>query len=90
MANDANGDAAWTERERPACLSKRFTFASYAENRAFLDRVAALSEETGIHPDIGFGRDYANLTVNAMEGAALSEAERDFARRVDACVDASG
>ena len=82
MAEDRN-DASWTERDRPASLSRRFFFAGYGETRDFLDRVAALSEETGIHPDISFGRDYANLSVNALEGEALSEAERDFARQVD-------
>jgi len=90
MTNAANGDADWAERERPASLSKRFIFASYAENRDFLDRVADLSEETGIHPDISFGREYANLTINPMEGDALSDVERDFAKRIDAVVDPAG
>ena len=89
MPNDRNDETTWSERDRPASLSKRFTFASYGENRDFLDRVAALSEETGIHPDISFGRDYANLTVNPMEGETLSDAERDFARAVDTCVDSA-
>lgn len=90
MTNASNDQDAWTERERPATLSKRFTFASYAENRDFLDRVAELSEETGIHPDISFGRDYANLSVHPAEGEALTEAERDFTRSVDAIVGKSG
>lgn len=90
MANPKNDDAGWTERDRPASLSKRFIFASYAENRDFLDRVADLSEETGIHPDISFGREYANLTVNPMEGDALTDVEREFARRIDAAVDPAG
>ena len=89
MADDRKDDATWTERDRPASLSKRFIFASYSENREFLDRVAALSEETGIHPDISFGRDYANLTVNAMEGETLSDAERAFAKTVDSLVEAA-
>ena len=90
MANATNGDADWTERERPASLSKRFVFASYAENRGFLDRVADLSEVTGIHPDISFGREYANLTINPMEGDALSDVERAFSKRIDAVVDPAG
>ncbi|GGD39519.1 4a-hydroxytetrahydrobiopterin dehydratase [Sinisalibacter lacisalsi] len=90
MGNHGNDDATWAERERPATLSKRFTFASYAENRDFLDRVAALSEQTGIHPDLSFGRDYANLSVHPAEGEVLRDEERDFARRVDAIVAGSG
>jgi len=90
MAHPNNDDADWTERDRPATLSKRFFFAAYAENRDFLDRVADLSEETGIHPDISFGRDYANLSIHPMDGDVLTEAEREFARRVDALIDTSG
>lgn len=84
MAIKSGAEVAWTERARPAGLSKRFVFRDYAENRRFLDRVAELSEETGIYPDISFGREYANLSVNPPEGEAVSETERDFARRVDA------
>jgi len=89
MADARNDEAAWAERKRPASLSKRFSFANYAENRDFLEKVADLSEETGIYPDISFGRDYANLSVNAMGDEGLTDAERNFARRVDACVDAA-
>jgi len=90
MGNHRNDEATWAERERPATLTKRFTFTSYAENRDFLDRVAALSEQTGIHPDLSFGRDYANLSVHPAEGDILRDAERDFVRRVDAIVAGSG
>ena len=40
----------WQRVERPPSLFRRFTFASYAHTRAFLDRLAALSEETGLYP----------------------------------------
>lgn len=45
---------------------KRYEFSEYARLRRFLDGLAALSEETGVHPDnIGFGRDYANVSMLA-------------------------
>ena len=86
MTDAKNGDADWTERTRPPSLSKRYVFSTYAENRDFLDRVADLSEETGIYPDISFGRDYANLSINPSEGEGLTDAEHAFAQRVDACL----
>lgn len=83
MGEERPDTAAWAERARPASLSKRFVFSGYAENRAFLDRLADLSEKTGIYPDISFGRDYANVSVNAADNETLSDMERDFADRID-------
>ena len=45
----------WTAVERPPSLFRRFEFAAYAQTRGFLDRLAALSEQTGVFPDLGFG-----------------------------------
>lgn len=72
----------WQRQARPPCLFRRFTFANYAATRAFLDRLAALSEQTGCYPDIGFGPTYANITINAADGKALSTADVALARRV--------
>ena len=41
----------WTEVERPSSLYRRFEFADYSETRAFLNRLAGLSKETGLDPD---------------------------------------
>lgn len=43
---------------------RRYEFAEYARLRKFLDGLAELAEETGVHPDnIGFGKDYANVSL---------------------------
>jgi len=77
-----NTPEGWERRERPASLLRRFQFGGYRETRAFLDRLAALSEETGYYPDIGFGTTYANVTVHARSGAAIGAEDLDFAQRV--------
>ena len=59
----------WQERKRPNRLERRYGFPDYSALRDFLDRAADLSEREGRYPDIGFGRDYANFTVHAEEGA---------------------
>lgn len=74
----------WQRVERPPSLFRRFTFASYAETRAFLDRLAALSQETGTYPDLGFGKTYVNVTVYGPDGAPPADAQYDFARRASA------
>jgi pterin-4a-carbinolamine dehydratase len=72
----------WQHVRRPPSLFRRFEFGSYAETRAFLDRMSALSEQTGLYPDLGFGRTHVNVTVHASGGAVPTDAEIEFARRV--------
>jgi hypothetical protein len=67
----------WKSVQTPPSLFRRFQFASYRDTRAFLDRLAALSEETGLYPDLGFGPTHAN-------GRAPGEREVDFATRAAA------
>ncbi|OBS08092.1 4a-hydroxytetrahydrobiopterin dehydratase [Acidihalobacter prosperus] len=69
------GTAAWF---------KRFEFSDYARLRRFLDDLAALAEETGVHPDnIGFGRDYVNVTLEAPAETGHDSRQGDFAQRLD-------
>ncbi len=74
----------WQERARPACLERRYRFASYDALRDFLDQAAALSEREGLYPDLGFGRDYVNMTIHADEDSgSLDERQRRFAQLID-------
>ena len=74
----------WRERKRPLCLEQRYEFGGYAALRDFLDRAADLSERESLYPDMGFGRDYVNVTIYADEGSdTLSDKERGFAGMLD-------
>lgn len=74
----------WQERTRPARLEGRYEFDSYEALRDFLDRAAELSEREGLYPDIGFGRDYVNMTIHVEEGKeALEENQHKFAQQLD-------
>lgn len=76
--------AGWDARGKPPTLFRRFAFGSYGETRSFLDALASLSEETGVHPqNINFGTTYVNITLEAANGESLSEADAEFARRID-------
>jgi pterin-4a-carbinolamine dehydratase len=75
----------WQERIRPARLEGRYEFPDYAALRDFLDRAAELSEREGLYPDMGFGRDYVNITIHAQEGdSTLGEQQRRLAKKLDA------
>ena len=74
----------WRERKRPLCLEQRYEFGGYAALRDFLDRAADLSERESLYPDIGFGRDYVNVTIYADEETGeLSDKERRFAAMLE-------
>lgn len=74
----------WEARGKPPTLFRRFGFARYADTRDFLDALAALSEETGIHPqNINFGSTYVNITLDAADGVALSDAEFSLAAKIN-------
>lgn len=75
----------WQERVRPVRLEKRYEFPDYASLRDFLDRAAEVSEQEGLYPDMGFGKDYVNVTIHVDEGSdKLTDQQRKFAEQLDA------
>jgi len=75
----------WQERNRPVRLERRYEFPDYDMLRDFLDRAAELSEQVGLYPDMGFGRDYVNVTIHVDDGEeAMSDSQRRFAEQLDA------
>lgn len=74
----------WQERGRPVRLERRYEFSSYEALRDFLDRAAELSEREGLFPDMGFGRDYVNMTIHSDEtSGTLEPAQHRFAEALD-------
>jgi pterin-4a-carbinolamine dehydratase len=74
----------WQERKRPVRLERRYEFQNYSNLRDFLDRAAELSERAGLYPDMGFGRDYVNITIHLDDGVeVLSDEQHRFARELD-------
>ncbi len=74
----------WQERPRQPRLEKRYEFDSYEQLRDFLDEAADLSEREGLYPDMGFAKDYVNVTIHCEEGSSeLAEKQRRFATLLD-------
>jgi pterin-4a-carbinolamine dehydratase len=74
----------WQERIRPIRLERRYEFPDYNSLRDFLDSAAEVSEREGIFPDMGFGRDYVNVTIHTDEKTkVLGESERRLAVAYD-------
>ena len=78
----------WQERKRPVRLERRYEFKDYNTLRDFLDEAAELSEKEDLYPDMGFGRDYVNITIHVEEGEeALGDAQHGFAKKLDLLAD---
>ena len=74
----------WETRGKPPTLFRRFTFGNYTDTRTFLDALAELSEETGVHPqNINFGTTYVNITLEAEDRKELTETEYALATRIN-------
>jgi pterin-4a-carbinolamine dehydratase len=74
----------WQERTRPVRLEIRYEFQDYNTLRDFLDKAAELSEEVDLYPDMGFGRDYVNITIHLEEGVeTISDLQHEFASQLD-------
>jgi pterin-4a-carbinolamine dehydratase len=74
----------WETRDKPPSLLRRFMFNSYTDTREFLDALAALAEETGVHPEkINFGSTYVNITLEAADGVELTEGDYALAARIN-------
>lgn len=74
----------WQERKKPARLEQRYLFPDYSTLRDFLERAAELSESENLFPDMGFGKDYVNITIYADEdNENLSDIQHHFAQELD-------
>ena len=91
MADAGNIPSGWEARGKPPTLFRRFVFGHYSETRAFLDALAGVSEEAGLHPqNISFASTYANVTLESDATGALGEAELSLAARINALVPSDG
>lgn len=81
MAETAEG---WEVRGKPPALFRRFEFERYTDTRGFLDALAALADDAGMHPqNISFGTTYVNVTLEAVNGVNLTDAEHTLAARIN-------
>ncbi len=74
--------AGWDEEG--GALRKDFRFADFGEALAFVNRVGALAEEAGHHPDIDIRWSVVTLRLSThSEGSVVTDRDRDLADRID-------
>jgi len=64
-------------------LKKRFKFPEFKSALGFVNKVGALAEEIGHHPEITFGWGFAEIQVYTHKINGLHEADFVFAAKTD-------
>jgi len=74
----------WMLLDDAHMIAKSFHFKDFVENMAFVNKVAAIAEEEGHHPDMTIS--YADLTIELMTHfiGGLSENDYILAAKIDA------
>jgi 4a-hydroxytetrahydrobiopterin dehydratase len=75
---------AWTLSDDGVWIERTFAFGDFAGALTFVDRVGALSESEGHHPDITFGWGYAKVVFYTHKIKGLHENDFIMAAKVDA------
>jgi 4a-hydroxytetrahydrobiopterin dehydratase len=81
---DVRGWERRAEAGKPPRIAKRFQFDDFLNAMAFVDKIAALAEEQGHHPDfcVHYGQVDVSLWTHAVGG--LSENDFILASKIDA------
>jgi len=64
-------------------LKKKYKFSDFREALAFVNRVGALAEEQGHHPDICFGWGSAEISIWTHKIDGLTESDFILAAKID-------
>jgi len=64
-------------------LARAYKFPNFAAALAFVNRVGALAEAEGHHPDISFGWGYAEIKIYTHAIDGLSESDFILAAKID-------
>ncbi len=70
----------WQHAEN--AIKKRYSFGSFREAIAFVDRVAAIAEELNHHPDILVEYDKVTLTLSSHDAGGITARDFRLAQRI--------
>jgi 4a-hydroxytetrahydrobiopterin dehydratase len=73
----------WKVSDDAKSLSKEYKFKNFAEALAFTDKVGAIAESEGHHPDIEMGWGYVRIKLSTHAIGGLSENDFIVAAKVN-------
>jgi 4a-hydroxytetrahydrobiopterin dehydratase len=66
-----------------SAIERTYRFGNFREALAFVDRIGALAESEGHHPDISFGWGYAKVSLQTKKIKGLHENDFIMAAKID-------
>lgn len=69
-----------------ATLTKAFTFKTFPDGIAFVDRVALAAEEAGHHPDITINYSRVTLSLSTHDEGGVTVKDVSLAQRIETLV----
>jgi 4a-hydroxytetrahydrobiopterin dehydratase len=79
----------WELKDDAHRIERSFKFANFRESLAFVDKVGALAEVEGHHPDVSFGWGYATVSLRTKKIKGLHENDFIMAAKIDRCAGAA-
>ena len=64
-------------------LTRKFSFANFAEALAFVNRVGEIAEAADHHPDITFGWGYAEISTTTHDRGGITDVDIALANQID-------
>jgi len=86
-ADALDGLPDWDYDEARDAITRRFTFADFAEAFAFMTRVALLAEKADHHPEWSNVWNRVDITLTTHDAGGLSGRDVEMAGAIDALVD---
>ena len=65
-------------------LSKKYSFANFAQSLAFVNRVGEIAESMDHHPDIKLGWGYAKISTTTHDRGGVTDVDLLLAQKIDA------
>ena len=73
----------WRLEDDARRIERHFEFKNFRESLAFVDKVGALADSEGHHPDIHFGWGYATVSLQTKKIKGLHENDFIMAAKID-------
>ncbi|KFX72259.1 MAG: pterin-4-alpha-carbinolamine dehydratase [alpha proteobacterium QL1] len=64
-------------------LTKYLKFKNFEQSLDFINKLSAIAEQEGHHPDLSFGWGYANVTIFTHAVKGLTESDFILAAKID-------
>jgi 4a-hydroxytetrahydrobiopterin dehydratase len=73
----------WAISDEARRIERTYKFKDFAAAFAFIEKVAALAEAEGHHPDVSFGWGYATVSLQTKKIKGLHENDFIMAAKID-------